>query len=54
TIKSYPDTANTKVIAMTAYPSAANEKRIKECGAQSCLTKPLDMKVLISHVESVL
>jgi CheY-like chemotaxis protein len=32
-----------KDIAMTAYPSPKAVQRILECGAEVCLTKPLEM-----------
>lgn len=53
-IKSDPATQSTAVIAMTAYPSISAEKKILECGAQACLTKPLDIDVLLQEVHRAL
>lgn len=52
TIKSRPDAEFIHVIAVTAYPSEANEQRISSCGAVKCLSKPLDLEVLVEEVES--
>lgn len=50
-IKSQEATKHTQVIAMTAYPTDENEKRIKQCGAKVCLSKPLDIKQLLTEIE---
>jgi excisionase family DNA binding protein len=50
-IKSQPATKNAEVVAMTAYPSPENERKILECGARVCMTKPLDLDLLIREVE---
>jgi CheY-like chemotaxis protein len=50
-IKSQPLINHAQILAMTAYPSAENEKRILECGAKMCLSKPLDIDVLLKEVE---
>ena len=42
------------VIAMTAYPSFESEKRILECGARICLSKPLDVERLGREVAACL
>jgi DNA-binding response OmpR family regulator len=39
---------------MTAYPSPENEQKILECGARVCMTKPLDLDVLLKEVEASL
>lgn len=49
-IKSNPETAHAYIVAVTAYPSPENEKRITDCGAKACLSKPLDMDALLKHV----
>ena len=49
-IKSHDNTKHAEVIAMTAFPSPENEKRITECGARVCLPKPLDMDKLLAEV----
>lgn len=53
-IKSQPATRNAEVLAMTAYPSPENERKILECGARVCMTKPLDLDLLIKEVETSL
>lgn len=50
-IKSQEATKHAEVIAMTAYPSPENEKRILDCGARVCLAKPLDMDHLLKEIE---
>jgi CheY-like chemotaxis protein len=51
-IKSQPATKNTEVIAMTAYRSPENEKRILDAGARTCLSKPLDIEKLLSEISA--
>ena len=53
-IKSQEATKHTEILAMTAYPSEENINRIKECGARVCLTKPLDMDLLLQEIEASL
>ncbi len=50
-IKSQEDTKHVEVIAITAYPSPEVEKRIKDCGARVCLTKPLEMETLLKEID---
>lgn len=45
-IKEDTETQAIKVIAMTGYFTAENETRIMEAGAEACLSKPFDKKVL--------
>ena len=52
-IKSEQATQHAEVIAMTAYPSPENEQRILDCGARTCLSKPLDMDQLLTEVSTV-
>jgi CheY-like chemotaxis protein len=49
-IKSSEDTRHIVVIAMTAHHSPKVEKRILECGAKICLSKPLDRLALAKEV----
>ena len=51
-IKSQDHTQHAGVIAMTAYPSPESESRILGCGAQACLTKPLDMARVLKEIEA--
>lgn len=51
-IKANSDSRHVEVIAMTAFPSPENEKRIIECGAKTCLSKPLNMEELLRRVRA--
>ena len=53
-IKSQDATKHAEVLAMTAYPSPESGKRIRECGARVCLSKPLDLDELLREVEASL
>lgn len=53
-IKGQESTAHARVLAITAYPTEESEKGIMECGAEACLTKPLDMQALIAEVSAAL
>ena len=53
-IKSRPETAQAKVIAITAYPSEESEQRILEQGADICLTKPFDIQDLLGELKKVI
>ena len=45
-IKQNPATANIKIIAMTGFSTPDNIERILKAGADTCLSKPIDTKVL--------
>jgi len=53
-IKSQESTRQADVLAMTAYPSPENVLKIKDCGARVCLSKPLNMEVLLSEIRASL
>jgi excisionase family DNA binding protein len=53
-IKAQDSTRHAEVIAVTAFPSPESEKRIIECGARVCLSKPLDLEGLLKEVEKSL
>lgn len=53
-IKAQESTRHAEVIAMTAFPSPESEQRILDCGARVCLSKPLDLDVLLKEVEKSL
>jgi excisionase family DNA binding protein len=53
-IKSKESTKDIVVIAMTATRTPKVEKRILDCGAKVCLTKPLDAKLLIQELSAAL
>lgn len=51
-IKTDPDTSDIRVIAMTGHPSPENEQRILEAGAEICISKPLDTKLLLELLKT--
>ena len=53
-IKRAADTAKTKVIAISGFNTRENRQRIRDCGADLFLPKPLDMKRLTQEIEKVL
>jgi CheY-like chemotaxis protein len=53
-IKAQEATRHAEVIAMTAFPSTESEKRILDCGARICLSKPLDLDQLVQEIEKSL
>lgn len=53
-IKASDATKHAEVIAMTAFPSPESEKKILECGARVCLSKPLDLPRMLQEVEASL
>jgi CheY-like chemotaxis protein len=53
-IKAQDATKHAEVIAMTAFPSPESEQQIKDCGARVCLSKPLDLDMLLGEVDKSL
>jgi len=51
-VKARKDTQNVAIIAMTALFSPKAEKRILDCGARTCLSKPIDAAVLMKELSS--
>lgn len=51
-IKSNETMKSCEILAMTAHPSAENERRIVDCGARVCLSKPLDLPRLLKEIEA--
>lgn len=45
-IKEDPQTSNIRIICMTGFGSEENTTRILELGAEACLMKPIDEKIL--------
>ncbi len=45
-LKDDPNTSHIKVLAITGYYSAFDAQKIKECGAEYCLSKPLNLSEL--------
>lgn len=50
-IKADPDISDIRVIAMTGYLTQENEQRILEAGAETCMSKPLDLKRLLGLLQ---
>ncbi|NKC16374.1 MAG: response regulator [Gammaproteobacteria bacterium] len=50
-IKESEKTEGITVIAITGYPSDENAKRIIDCGATSCLAKPVDLCALLDALD---
>jgi CheY-like chemotaxis protein len=53
-IKTNPDTAHIKVLAVTGYDSEENRKRILAEGADAYLTKPFLKDELMQIIENLL
>jgi excisionase family DNA binding protein len=53
-IKSQETTRHAEVLAMTAFPSPDSEKKIVDCGARVCLSKPLSIETLLQEVRASL
>lgn len=49
-LKDDPQRSSIRIVAMTGYPTAKNVQRIKEAGAEICLNKPLDTKLLLNTI----
>lgn len=52
-IKSNPDTQHVKVLGITAFAENGAIEKLLSCGADSCLSKPLHIEKLKSHVRSL-
>lgn len=52
-IKEQPGHANIRVICMTGQSSQESETELLAAGAECCLTKPLDTKLLLLHIHKV-
>lgn len=50
TLKQDMTTRNTRIIAMTGYPSPENIERILNAGAEVCLSKPLDRDAVYNAI----
>jgi len=49
-IKGQESTKHAEILAMTAYPSPENERRILDCGARVCLSKPLNISEFLKEI----
>jgi len=54
-LKSFPETANIPIIAMTAYYTEEEHTELMNmCGIQTCLIKPFDLPDAIAKIEAFL
>jgi len=49
-IKSDGATKHIHVLAMTAFPTEENQEKIIGCGAKVCMSKPLDLELLMTEL----
>lgn len=49
-LKKDPESSSIRVIGMTGYPSKENTRAIINAGAEICLTKPIDEKLLLKQL----
>jgi len=49
-IKEHESTKHIRIIAMTGFYDADNVDRIIQAGAETCLRKPLDFKIILSAI----
>lgn len=53
-IRNQEGSRQTEIIAMTAYPSPESKARIQQCGARTCLSKPLDTALLLRELDAAI
>ncbi|MCF8129691.1 MAG: response regulator [Deltaproteobacteria bacterium] len=53
-IKEVPETANTKIIAISGFDTEENRQRIFNCGADLFFPKPLDIKNIKKEIGNIL
>jgi len=53
-IKSRHETQQVEILAMTAYPSPDQEKRILQCGARKCLSKSAAPPELVKQIDAAI
>ena len=53
-IKSQEKSKGVEVLAMTAYPGDGSIDEVLEMGAKVCLTKPLDLDLMLKEIEAAL
>jgi len=49
-IRSSKRSRHTRIIVLTGFPTEANLKHARECGADECLAKPIELDELHEHV----
>ncbi len=53
-IKTNPLLRNIKILILTGYPSEENFQKVTKMGADRCLAKPVEKKVLLREIDSLL
>lgn len=53
-IRRSPSTKHTKILVLTGFPSEQNIQRITAMGADNCLAKPIDRKLLFDSMDKLL
>lgn len=53
-VRKSPSTKHAGILVLTGFPSDQNIQRITEMGADNCLAKPIDRKVLFDSVSKLL
>jgi excisionase family DNA binding protein len=53
-IKENPETSGTKIIVLSAYLDEENHRKMRECGADACFSKPLPLRSLKQEIARML
>lgn len=53
-VRSSERTQHARILVLTGFPSEQNIQRVSQMGADSCLAKPIDRKVLFESIGSLL
>ena len=53
-LKNDPTTSSVKILILTGYDTEENRKKIMEAGADDLLTKPVEVDIIIRHIEVLL
>ncbi len=53
-IKNSPALSHVRIMVLTGFPSERNIERVSELGADVCLAKPIDQRVLYESIENLL
>jgi len=53
-LKNDPTTSDVKILILTGYDTEENREKIMDAGADDFLTKPVEVDILIQHIEVLL
>jgi len=53
-LKNDPTTSGIKILILTGYDTEENLEKIMEAGADDLLTKPVEVDIIIRHIEVLL